>query len=116
MRCIDFAAEHGFNGVLLLFGAVTDEEERELALPPSFLEMGNSYTAQVYREGEDAHWTTNLNALVIGGSELSAARRCLSHLHPLAASRPGSWSATEARDYSCLKASIGSSCEARRAG
>ena len=46
-------------------GAVTDEDERSLTLPLDFLEEGKSYTAQVYRDGEGAHWDTNPYAIVI---------------------------------------------------
>lgn len=37
-------------------GAITDEEARELSAPLSFLDPGRSYTAQIYRDGEKAHW------------------------------------------------------------
>ncbi len=37
-------------------GAVTDEQGRALQVPLSFLEPGRRYTAQVYRDGEGAHW------------------------------------------------------------
>ena len=37
-------------------GAVTDEHGRALQVPLSFLEPGRRYTAQVYRDGEGAHW------------------------------------------------------------
>ncbi len=37
-------------------GAVTDEHGRLLEVPLSFLEPGRRYTAQVYRDGEGAHW------------------------------------------------------------
>ena len=37
-------------------GAVTDEHGRLLEVPLSFLEPGRRYTAQVYRDGDGAHW------------------------------------------------------------
>lgn len=37
-------------------GAVTDEHGRALQVPLSFLEPGRRYTAQVYRDGDAAHW------------------------------------------------------------
>ncbi len=46
-------------------GAVTDAEPRELSIPLTFLEPGKSYTAQVYRDGADAHWDTNPYEMVI---------------------------------------------------
>jgi alpha-glucosidase len=40
-------------------GAVTDEEARVLDVPLDFLEAGRSYRAEIYRDGEDAHWHDN---------------------------------------------------------
>jgi alpha-glucosidase len=37
-------------------GAITDEEARVLTAPLSFLDPGRSYTAQIYRDGDTAHW------------------------------------------------------------
>ncbi len=37
-------------------GAITDEEARELSAPLSFLDPGRTYTAQIYRDGDNAHW------------------------------------------------------------
>ncbi|WP_052108222.1 glycoside hydrolase family 97 protein [Aerolutibacter daejeonensis] len=37
-------------------GAITDEQGRVLQVPLSFLEPGLSYEAQVYRDGDGAHW------------------------------------------------------------
>ncbi len=39
-------------------GALTDEEARRLSIPLSFLEVGRSYDARIYRDGDDAHWRT----------------------------------------------------------
>ncbi|MEL6862561.1 MAG: glycoside hydrolase family 97 catalytic domain-containing protein, partial [Pseudomonadota bacterium] len=39
-------------------GAISDEEARSLSLPLSFLEDG-TYKAQIYQDGEAAHWLTN---------------------------------------------------------
>ena len=47
------------------FGAVTNEDARDLGVPLSFLEPGKPYRAQVYRDGADAHWDTNPYAIVI---------------------------------------------------
>ncbi|MEE4317597.1 MAG: glycoside hydrolase family 97 protein [Erythrobacter sp.] len=46
-------------------GAVTDENPRDLSLPLSFLEPGQKYRAQIYRDGPDAHWDSNPYDLVI---------------------------------------------------
>ena len=37
-------------------GSITDENGRVLQVPLAFLEPGRSYTAQIYRDGEGAHW------------------------------------------------------------
>jgi alpha-glucosidase len=37
-------------------GAVTDEHGRVLEVPLSFLEPGRRYQAQIYRDGDGAHW------------------------------------------------------------
>lgn len=39
-------------------GAITDENGRVLQVPLSFLAPGRSYEAQVYRDGDGAHWKT----------------------------------------------------------
>jgi len=37
-------------------GAITDEEARTLEIPLSFLSEGESYVAEIYADGEGAHW------------------------------------------------------------
>ena len=46
-------------------GAITNEEAREVQVPLDFLDGTMSYTAQVYRDGPDAHWKTNPYSIVI---------------------------------------------------
>ena len=46
-------------------GAVTDEEARQVQIPLDFLEADRTYTAQIYRDGRDAHWKTNPYSIVI---------------------------------------------------
>ena len=46
-------------------GAVTNESPRQLTIPLDFLEPGTAYTAQIYRDGDDAHWKDNPYAIVI---------------------------------------------------
>ncbi len=46
-------------------GALTDEEERRLRLPLDFLQAGISYVADIYRDGDEAHWDSNPYAIVI---------------------------------------------------
>ncbi len=40
-------------------GAATDEEARTVSVPLSFLNADQDYEAQIYRDGDDAHWETN---------------------------------------------------------
>ncbi len=40
-------------------GAITDEEGRTLEIPLSFLPQGRSYVAEIYADGEGAHWLHN---------------------------------------------------------
>lgn len=54
-------------------GAVTDESERELAIPLTFLDPGKSYTAQVYRDGEGAHWESAPYELAIEEMTVTSA-------------------------------------------
>jgi alpha-glucosidase len=46
-------------------GAVTDEEGRVLNVPLSFLTPGKRYRAQIYRDGDRAHYQTNAKEIVI---------------------------------------------------
>ncbi|HEY5611962.1 MAG TPA: glycoside hydrolase family 97 C-terminal domain-containing protein, partial [Lysobacter sp.] len=39
-------------------GSLTDERGRVLSVPLSFLDPGRTYVAQVYRDGDGAHWKT----------------------------------------------------------
>jgi alpha-glucosidase len=53
-------------------GGVTDEQQRTLRIPLDFLEEKRRYTAEIYRDGDDADWKTNAHAIVI---EKRPARR-----------------------------------------
>ncbi|MBA3486161.1 MAG: glycoside hydrolase family 97 protein [Lysobacter sp.] len=44
------------NGDGWYLGSVTDEHGRMLSVPLSFLDPGRRYIAQIYRDGDDAHW------------------------------------------------------------
>lgn len=63
----DFAviARKDRNGEDWYLGAVGDEEPRSLDIPLDFLEAGRSYTAEIYRDADDADWATNPHAIVI---------------------------------------------------
>nr|WP_222125510.1 glycoside hydrolase family 97 catalytic domain-containing protein [Paenibacillus bovis] len=40
-------------------GSITDEETREITIPLGFLENGQQYVAEIYSDGEEAHWEKN---------------------------------------------------------
>jgi alpha-glucosidase len=46
-------------------GSVTDEDGRVLDVPLDFLDANRSYTAQIYRDGDDADWKTNQFSIAI---------------------------------------------------
>jgi len=54
-------------------GAVTDEDGRTLSVPLSFLDSGRSYTAQIYRDGDKAHWSTAPGDIVIEERQVTSA-------------------------------------------
>jgi len=54
-------------------GAVTDEVARDLSIPLDFMEADQTYTAQIYRDGEDADWDTNPYPIVIEERQVSAS-------------------------------------------
>jgi alpha-glucosidase len=53
-------------------GAVTDEEARQLSIPLDFLESGEAYVAEIYRDGDNADWQSDPYDLVIEEREFSA--------------------------------------------
>ena len=40
-------------------GAITDDIARELTIPLDFLTPGESYLAEIYRDGDEANWRNN---------------------------------------------------------
>ena len=46
-------------------GSVTDENARRLRITLDFLDPGRSYTAEIYRDGDDADWNSNPKSIVI---------------------------------------------------
>ena len=54
-------------------GAVTDEKARQVEIPLDFLDEAKDYTAQIYRDGDDAHWKTNPYSLVIEERKVNRA-------------------------------------------
>ncbi|HEX7062157.1 MAG TPA: glycoside hydrolase family 97 protein [Woeseiaceae bacterium] len=53
-------------------GALTDEQGRDIAVPLDFLEADADWTAEIYRDGEDADWKTAPYDIVIEKREVAA--------------------------------------------
>jgi alpha-glucosidase len=53
-------------------GSVTDENARTLDVKLDFLEDGRTYTAQIYRDGDNADWATKPHDIVIETQELTS--------------------------------------------
>jgi len=54
-------------------GSITDEQPRTLQTKLDFLTPGKRYTAQIYRDGPDADWAKNPEAIVIEQREVTSA-------------------------------------------
>jgi len=54
-------------------GAVTDEKARQVEIPLDFLGKEKGFTAQIYRDGPDAHWKTNPYSVVIEERKVTGA-------------------------------------------
>ncbi|MEO1310037.1 MAG: glycoside hydrolase family 97 protein [Pseudomonadota bacterium] len=63
-------------------GALTDEEAREITVPLDFLEPGAAYTAEIYRDGEGAHYNTAPYEIVIEETSVTAADEIVLPLGP----------------------------------
>ncbi|WDE05923.1 glycoside hydrolase family 97 protein [Thalassomonas viridans] len=53
-------------------GALTDEAERKVEVALNFLEPGRQYQAQIYRDGDKAHWLNNPYDMVIEQKTVTA--------------------------------------------
>ena len=53
-------------------GALTDEQARDISVPLTFLDAGKTYEAQIYRDGDAAHWADNPYDLVIEKRRVTA--------------------------------------------
>ncbi len=67
-------------------GALTDEAPREVSVLLDFLDADKVYTAEIYRDGADAHWKTNPYETIIETREVTSAETLVL---PLAASGGG---------------------------
>ena len=48
------------------FGAITDEQARQIEINLDSLEPGGVYMAQSYRDGPNSHWKSNPHPIEIG--------------------------------------------------
>ncbi|HEX6308714.1 MAG TPA: glycoside hydrolase family 97 protein [Longimicrobiales bacterium] len=63
-------------------GAITDEEGRTLEVPLSFLPRGRRYVAEIYADGDGAHWLTNPQPVAITRRDVDAGTRLTLRLAP----------------------------------
>ena len=63
-------------------GSITDEHGRQLNVPLSFLDPGRIYLAEIYRDGDKAHWRDNPFDFVRENRELTAADTLTLRLAP----------------------------------
>lgn len=63
-------------------GAVTDENARVVDVPLSFLASGRRYTAQIYRDGDDADYRTKPFSFVVESREVTSKDRLSLKLAP----------------------------------
>jgi alpha-glucosidase len=63
-------------------GSITDEHGRQLNVPLSFLDPGRTYLAEIYRDGDKAHWRDNPFDFVRENRELTAADTLTLRLAP----------------------------------
>lgn len=53
-------------------GALTNEDARSIDVPLTFLDANKTYEAQIYRDGDNAHWETNPYDYVIESKTVTA--------------------------------------------
>jgi alpha-glucosidase len=53
-------------------GALTGEKARRLSVPLAFLEEGQTYVAEIYRDGDDAHWRSAPYEMIIEESTVTS--------------------------------------------
>ena len=63
-------------------GAVGDEQERRIDVPLNFLEPGQRYRAEIYRDGDDADYRTNPRSIVIEQRMVTSKDRMAMRIAP----------------------------------
>jgi hypothetical protein len=63
-------------------GSITDENERTVEIPLSFLEKNKTYTATIYSDAKDAHWEKNPMAYEITRKKVTSKDKLNVYLAP----------------------------------
>lgn len=63
-------------------GSITDENERAVEIPLSFLDKNKTYTATIYADAKDAHWEKNPMAYEITKKKVTSKDKLNVHLAP----------------------------------
>ena len=63
-------------------GAISGKEAREIEIPLDFLDKGADYTAQIYRDGQEAHWRDAPFDYVIEERQVTAQDQLEARLAP----------------------------------
>jgi hypothetical protein len=56
-------------------GGITNEKPRTIDIDFSYLDAGKTYSARIYKDGENAHWDKNPTALAIEEIEVTSASK-----------------------------------------
>jgi alpha-glucosidase len=70
------------NGDDWYVGSITNGDARKLPLSLAFLDPGRRYTAQIYRDSDDADWRTNPHGIVLESIEVTRADSLVLRLAP----------------------------------
>jgi hypothetical protein len=63
-------------------GSISDESPRSFRIPLSFLDNGKSYTAQIYRDGPNAHYNKNRDDIIIEEMIVEGGQQIIIRLAP----------------------------------
>ena len=53
-------------------GSITNENERDLKIPLTFLEKDTNYRAEIYADGSNANWKTNPQDIEISQKQVNS--------------------------------------------
>ncbi|MDG1122039.1 MAG: glycoside hydrolase family 97 protein [Glaciecola sp.] len=66
-------AHRQYSGDDWYLGALTNEDERQITVPLTFLDKNSTYEAQIYRDGDKVDWQTNPYDMIIETKTVTAA-------------------------------------------